>query len=359
MRIGVASDTVNSVVEDVREVIRLLESAGATVDVEKRLGEHVGREGISLAKMRPEILVVVGSDKTLLNTLIRIGSREVPVLPVASGEQPSFLFDVCVRNFELVVSDLINHQWTVEHHARLSVEIARKSTPPLLNEVAIFPRRSATIMHYSLYLDDEEFWRDSSDGLIVSTPTGSTAYSMSVGGPIVLGPAPVLTVIPVNSTNPARRSLVLPHDMRIEIRELSSSVGIEAILDGQKRISVNGGPVTVTRSQADAVFVKLTEERVAALRGKLLKKVEVFSKVAQALPPSAKLVLKVLEYHDHMTQKEIVEETKLPPRTARHALSILLSEGLVTKHLSLRDSRQSLFSLARGDSGKGSGVGEK
>ena len=191
--------------------------------------------------------------------------------------------------------------------------------------------------------------RDSSDGVIVSTPTGSTAYSMSVGGPVVLSSTPVMTVIPVNSTNPARRSLVLPDEMTIELRDLSSPVGIDAILDGQKRVKASGGPVIVKRSEYDAVFVKLAEERVAALRGRLLKKVEVHSKVARTLPPSAKLVLKVLEYHDFMTQREIIRETKLPPRTVRHALSKLVGEGLVTKHVSLRDSRQALFKLVKED----------
>jgi DNA-binding MarR family transcriptional regulator len=89
--------------------------------------------------------------------------------------------------------------------------------------------------------------------------------------------------------------------------------------------------------------VKLSEERIAALRGKLQKKTDILEDLAQDLPPSAKLVLKVLEYQDKLTHRQIIEETMLPARTVRHALSILMSEGLVKKQLSLRDSRRGLF----------------
>jgi NAD+ kinase len=135
--------------------------------------------------------------------------------------------------------------------------------------------------------------------------------------------------------------------MTIEIRDLSSSVAIEAVLDGQVRKRVDGGPVTITRAESDAVFVKFSEEKIAALRGKLVMKTEVFEDRAQELPPSAKLVLKVLEYQGELTQKAIIEETLLPPRTVRYALSLLISEDLVEKRISLRDSRQGLYRVRR------------
>ena len=171
---------------------------------------------------------------------------------------------------------------------------------------------------------------------------------MSVGGPVVLNPAPVLTIIPVNSVNPARRPLIIADDMSIEIRDITSSVTIEAVLDGQIRKKVDGGPISIKKAQSDAIFVKFSEERVAALHGKLMQKTEIFEDLAQELPPSAKLVLKILEYQGQLTQKEIVEETMLPPRTVRYALSLLISEGLIEKRLSLRDSRHGLYRVTKG-----------
>ncbi len=333
-------------VEDARELIRLLVDAGVDVMVEETLAPAVQRPGVPLKRMSVDLLILVGSDTTLLTTLLKIGKRETPILPVASHGQPDFLFDVTVTGFQEILEDVTNRRWTEERRTRLAVTINGMEAPPLLNEIAVFPRASATLLQYSLFLDGEHSWTDTSDGLIIATPTGSTAYALSVGGPIVLSPAPVFVIIPVNSANPARRPLVVSDTTRIEIRDIVSRVKAEAIMDGQIRRAVEGKTITVVRSETDAVFVKLSEERVADLQGKLRKKVEIFDRVAQELPPSAKLVLKVLEYREEMTQREIVEETKLPPRTVRYALSMLIKEGLVTKRLSLQDTRQGLFRLA-------------
>jgi NAD+ kinase len=274
------------------------------------------------------------------------------VLPISSKGQPDFFFDVTTTNFESTVNDLLDGKWTSEKKTRLCASVGGKDSPPLLNDVAVFARRSATLIRYSLFLDGERFWKDGSDGLIIATPTGSTAYSLSVGGPVVLTPAPVISVIPVNSVNPARRPLVVSDEVTIEIRDLSSSVTIEMVLDGQLRRKVDGGPVNIRRAENDAVFVKFTEERLADLRGKLIQKTEVFGDLAQDLPPSAKLVLKVLEYQGRLTQKEIIEETMLPARTVRYALSLLISEGLIRKHVSLRDSRQGVYNVTKKKAGR-------
>ncbi|MFW9887690.1 MAG: MarR family transcriptional regulator [Candidatus Thorarchaeota archaeon] len=330
-------------IEDTREIMRILHSNDVDIQVEEKTGQALKRKGIPIKKLDSDLIVIIGSDKSLLNSLLQLGDSTVPFLPVSSKGQPDFLFDVTASTFEDVIPDLLEARWTEDRRTRLQVSIGGKSSPPLLNDVAIFAKRSATLIRYSLLLDDEQFWKDGSDGLIIATPTGSTAYSMSVGGPVVLPPAKVMTIIPVNSVNPARRPLIVEDTTVIEIRELISSVSIEAVLDGQLRRKVNSGPALIERAEADAVFVKLSEERVAALRGKLHQMTEAFGDLAQDLPPSAKLVLKVLEYQGQLTQKEIVDETLLPPRTVRYALSILISDGLVSKRVSLRDSRQGLY----------------
>ncbi|MFX1438908.1 MAG: MarR family transcriptional regulator [Promethearchaeota archaeon] len=333
-------------IEDTREIMRVLQSSDVDIRVEEKTGQALKRKGIPIKRLDSDLIVIIGSDKSLLNSLLQLGDSAIPFLPVSSKGQPDFLFDVTAAMFEDVIPDLLEARWTEDRRARLQVSIAGKSSPPLLNDVAIFARRSATLIRYSLLLDNEQFWKDGSDGLIIATPTGSTAYSMSVGGPIVLPPAKVMTIIPVNSVNPARRPLIVEDTTVIEIRELTSSVSIEAVLDGQLRRKVNSGPVLIERAETDAVFVKLSEERVAALRGKLHQMTEAFGDLAQDLPPSAKLVLKVLEYQGQLTQKEIVDETLLPPRTVRYALSLLMSDGLVSKRVSLRDSRQGLYRVA-------------
>jgi NAD+ kinase len=330
--------------EDARYVVDILKKKNTEFVVEGKLSESLkGIDGVPIRRMNVDVLAIIGSDRFLLKKLMDLGKTELPILPLASKGQPDFLFEISATNFDGIIGDLLDNNWKKEERRRLVAEISNKETPPLLNDIAIFAKRSATLIRYSLLIDDEHFWKDGSDGLIVATPTGSTAYSLSVGGPIILSSSPVFSIIPVNSVNPARRPLVLSDDLNVEIRDLTSSVAIEAVLDGQIRRKVDSHPVRIRRSDSSALFVKISEERVEALRGKLLRKTETAEDVAHELPPSAKLVFKVLEYQGQLSQKEIIEETMLPPRTVRYALSLLMSEGLVTKKISLRDSRQGLY----------------
>ena len=333
--------------EDTRGLLDILKQMKADYTVEQKLADSLKRKGVPLKKMDVDVFVIIGSDRFLLKSLLDLGHSDIPILPVASMGQPDFLFDVMISNFDSVIEDLLSGKWTKDEKTRLVAEIAGKETPPLLNDIGIFAKRSATLIRYSLLINGEHFWKDGSDGLIVATPTGSTAYALSVGGPVILNSSPVFSIIPVNSVNPSRRPLVLPNDMEIEIKDLTSSVAIEAVLDGQIRKKVDDKPVIIRHAKHDAIFVKFESERVAALRGKLLKKSEMLDDLAQDLPPSAKLVLKVLEYQGQLSQKEIIEETMLPSRTVRYALSLLMSEGVVMKRLSLRDSRQGLYQVKK------------
>ncbi|TFG31289.1 sugar kinase [Candidatus Thorarchaeota archaeon] len=346
-RIGIISGHEAGMLEDTRGLLDILNQMKVDYTLEQKLADNLKRKGVALRKMDVDVFVIIGSDRFLLRSLLDLGHTDTPILPVASMGQPDFLFDVMISHFDSVIDDLLSGKWNKEEKKRLVAEIAGKETPPLLNDIGIFAKRSATLIRYSLLIDGEHFWKDGSDGLIVATPTGSTAYALSVGGPIILNSSPVFSIIPVNSVNPSRRPLVLPNDMEIEIKDLTSSVAIEAVLDGQIRKKVDSKPVTIRHAKHDAIFVKFESERVAALRGKLLKKSEMSDDVAQDLPPSAKLVLKVLEYQGQLSQKEIIEETMLPSRTVRYALSLLMSEGVVIKRLSLRDSRQGLYQVKK------------
>ncbi|NHJ13864.1 MAG: winged helix-turn-helix transcriptional regulator [Candidatus Thorarchaeota archaeon] len=346
-RIGLVAGLEASILEDAKEVANILSERGIQLEVEQKTGAALRKPGLPLKKMQVDSLIVVGSDKFLLSTLLNLGEVQIPILPVSSKGQPDFLFDVTATNFETAVDDLLENRWTQEKKSRICAEIDGKTSPPLLNDVGIFARRSATLLRYSLFLDGERFWKDGSDGLIVATPTGSTAYSLSVGGPVILSPASVISIIPVNSVNPARRPLIVSDEVTIEVRDLESSVSVELVFDGQIRKKTDGRSVTIRKAEIDATFVKFSEERLEDLRGKLSQKTEAFGDLAQELPPSAKLVLKVLEYQGQLTQKEIIEETMLPARTVRYALSLLISEGLIKKHISLRDSRQGIYSVTK------------
>ncbi|MHA2080586.1 MAG: NAD(+)/NADH kinase [Candidatus Thorarchaeota archaeon] len=215
-----------SMLEDAKYVVDILKKNDVDFVVEDNFADSVkGVDGVPIRKMDTDVLIIVGSDKYLLKKLLELRQTETPILPLSSKGQPDFLFEISATNFDGIIGDLLDYNWKEEERRRLVAEISGKETPPLLNDIGIFARRSATLIRYSLLIDEEHFWKDGSDGLIVATPTGSTAYSLSVGGPIILSSSPVFSIIPVNSVNPARRPLVLSDELRVEIKDLSRKNG--------------------------------------------------------------------------------------------------------------------------------------
>ena len=184
-------------------------------------------------------------------------------------------------------------------------------------------------------------WHDNSDGVIISTPIGSTAYSMSAGGPMVLPKAKEFIVLSVNSDDVTRRPLVVPENTVIEISDIASRYHCEVILDGGKRLRIRKN-LECLKHKFPARLISLTENSVAT--SLIEKKVRVAEDLLD-MTPSAKLVLKTLEYEGPLSQKELASKSMLPERTVRLALSYLLDKGYVKKKVWLRDARQRIYEL--------------
>jgi len=197
------------------------------------------------------------------------------------------------------------------------------------------------LIDYVLEVDGETIWRDSGDGVIVSTPVGSTAYAFSAGGPIVMRNAEDFVLVPVNSLNPVRRPLVVSDRSVIGFRELSSRYRLEAIVDGIVRTRVRR-EIIVVKADKPAYFIKIGRR----LREQIEKKTRLIT-VNEDMPPSAKYVYKMLEIYGEATAKDLVKITGLPERTIRYALSILVKKGLVEKKTSLRDVRTNIYRAIR------------
>lgn len=290
-----------------------------------------------LEKLNEGLLLVLGEDKDVLKALHHVKSRDMLVLGVSKTENNSFLMETTLERLDEALRAFLRKEYSVEYSSRLKAIVDGAETPYALNELAIFPRKSATIVEYSLYVNDEFVWRDIGDGLIVSTPIGSTAYALSTGGPIIHPYARVISIVPVNSLNLTRRPLVAPLESVIEIRDMISNSTCEVIVDGGYRMKA-GDRILVKRGE-DAAFLRLSKTLLA----KRLEKKARMSLDISSLPPSAKLILKVLEYEGALTQKDIVKKTMLPARTVRHALAMLVGNNFIRKRPLIRDPRQDLY----------------
>jgi NAD+ kinase len=289
-----------------------------------------------------DLVMVAGGDRGILDYFHKVETDSAPVLGIYETDSTGFLAQLEVRDLESATSRLKRGDYSVDQVFRLAVKVDGKQVDPVLNDVAVFPSKSATLMEHVLRIDGNDIWHDNSDGIIVSTPTGSTAYSMSAGGPMVMQKAPVFLVVSVNSLDNTRRPLVVPNDSRLEITDITSRYHCEVVLDGGRRMQVKK-MLECSRHEFSARLVRLAGDSSSAA-SLMAKKVQLAEDMLK-MPPSAKLILKTLEYEGALSQKDLAARTMLPERTIRLSLSHLISQGYVKKKTSLRDARQRIYEL--------------
>jgi NAD+ kinase len=288
-----------------------------------------------------DLILVAGGDRGILDYFHKVVTDSAPVLGVYESDSTGFLAQLDVRDLESVTSRLKKSDYEVDEVFRLAVKVDGKEVEPVLNDVAVFPSKSAMLMEHMLRIDGKDVWHDNSDGIIISTPTGSTAYSMSAGGPMVLQKSHVFIIVSVNSVDNTRRPLVVPNETIIEIADIMSRYHCEVVLDGGSRLGIKK-ILECYKHEFPARLVRLIGDSSAT--SLIVKKVKL-AKDLLSMPPSAKLILKTLEYEGALSQKDLSSRTMLPERTMRLSLSHLLNGGYVKKKTSLRDSRQKIYEL--------------
>lgn len=284
-----------------------------------------------------DVVLALGDDRTFLDAVRLMGESETPILGV-SARGTGYLTSTSIDELEATLEAFERNEHVQEEYTKLKGVVDGKAVLYALNEIAIFPSRTATLMSYELHVDGEFIWSDRADGVLVATPIGSTAYALSAGGPVILEEAQVLEVVPVNSVDISKRPLVVPDSAMVELRNLSSRFPLEAIADGGERVKVRES-VVVEKAEAPIRIIKLKSK--ALVREALMDKVV----GAYEMPPSARFILKMLQLRGPMSARELTEETGLPERTVRHALAELLRRNLVRRVINSRDARQVYYEV--------------
>ncbi len=291
-----------------------------------------------------DCIIVLGGDRGVRNYFHANFDSTIPVLGIVEAEASGFLAQIELKEFPTYLKRLKKQDYTIEDVPRLGIKIDGKGVYPVLNDAAVFPSKSAMLMEHTLRVNGEEVWHDSSDGIIIATPIGSSAYSMSAGGPVIFQESAVFGIISVNSLDVTRRPLIVSNDSSIEIDEISSRLHCEVVLDGIDRYKVKKTVLCTKSSPASIIRMKKDTTAISALA----KKVHLAEDLLN-MPPSSKLLLKTLEYEGELTQKELARKTLLPDRTVRMALSHLLEKGYVKRKVSLRDARQKIYKISKLD----------
>jgi NAD+ kinase len=220
-----------------------------------------------------DLIVVLGGDGTLLS-VARSRGNGTPILGVNMGNL-GFLTELNRTELYPAMVRVLGGHYTLEDRALLDVELRRADGAPLvyraLNDAVVAKTALSRIIELALSVDGELVSRFRADGLIVATPTGSTAYNLSAGGPILQPRLPVMVLTPICPHSLSLRPIVVPDRSRVEITLETQREEVYLTLDGQEGTTIGyGETASVTRAEHSVHLVRLSGRTYFdGLRGKL------------------------------------------------------------------------------------------
>ena len=184
-----------------------------------------------------DYVVCMGGDGTFLDVASRVGNKEIPIIGINTGRL-GFLASFSPDHIEATMADIYDGNFGVEAHSVLNIscdEMELKDYPFALNEIAILKHDISSMISIHTDINDEYLTTYQADGLIIGTPTGSTAYSLSVGGPIIVPQSETISLTPVAPHSLNMRPLVVCDNSEISLRVESRSNSFLISLDGRSQ----------------------------------------------------------------------------------------------------------------------------
>ncbi|WP_292521242.1 NAD(+)/NADH kinase [Methanoculleus sp.] len=234
------------------ELARDLGGLGHEIVLEEGTARELGQEGIPFEEIAGDLVVVVGGDGSVLLTVHQM-KQQVPVLGINWGEV-GFLADLEPNEARAFFAANRN-EFQVERRMRISLSVDGKQFGDALNEAVIVTDRPAKMLRFAVYVDGTPAERVRADGLLISTPTGSTAYAMSAGGPIIDPQIEGILIIPLAPYMLSSRPHLISTGRDLEIT-LDTEKPAHLVIDGQSTFELEKkATVTVRRSDQPALFV--------------------------------------------------------------------------------------------------------
>lgn len=205
-----------------------------------------------------DIVISMGGDGTFLKAASHVGAKDIPVMGVNMGRL-GFLADVSPAGIEHAIDSIYKNNYKIERHTVIGVKSQEGDIidyPYALNDIAVLKRDDASMISIRACVDGEYVVTYRADGLVVSTPTGSTAYSLSNGGPILAPQAGVLCLTPVAPHSLNVRPIVIPDSAEITINVESRNHNFLVAVDGRSARCNESQTLTIRRASYDIKIIK-------------------------------------------------------------------------------------------------------
>ncbi|MEM9100971.1 MAG: NAD(+) kinase [Pseudomonadota bacterium] len=224
--------------------LKVLMQQSIAIDLGIPEEEHVRREDLGA---HSDLVIVVGGDGSILNAGRALSEHNVPVLGVNRGHL-GFLTDIRPIEMQDIIEDILQGNYIEDARFLLSAEVIRHDDTigksEALNDIVLYPGEISRMIEFEVYINEKFVYSQRADGLIISTPTGSTAYSLSGGGPILHPSLNAIALVPMFPHTLSSRPIVIDGSSRIEIVVSASNQHYPQVsCDGQVNIPVAPGDV--------------------------------------------------------------------------------------------------------------------
>jgi NAD+ kinase len=222
----------------VPKLLEWLHKRGISVRMDEATAYYGGGSGIPRGAV-PEgcdLVIVLGGDGTLLSAVRAIGRREIPLFPVNLGSL-GFLTAITIDELFPELERALRGEHRVAKRKLLNAEVLRDgeviATYDALNDAVLTKADIARMIDLDVFVDDQLVCAYKADGLIISTPTGSTAYSLSAGGPIIFPSVPAICLTPICPHMLTNRPVLVPETSRIRVISRGPDESVFLTIDGQ------------------------------------------------------------------------------------------------------------------------------
>ena len=280
MTIAIFGNTLRSeTLREVKHIIDLLQQRGVSIVLSQELRQEAyNREFPSVEDYVAQtgepidFALSLGGDGTFLTTASLVGHLDIPILGINCGHL-GYLAEVKTESLENVLEQLVNNNYTIEQRRMLEVSCQYEGkivSPYALNEVAILKSGLSSMITVAVMLNGELLHNYKSDGLLIATPTGSTAYNLSAGGPLLDPHVNAIILTPVATHSLNIRPLVVLDDSQIDVKISSRNGNFLLSVDGRSQVLNQDIQLHVERSQRTIKLVRINGQTfMQSLKDKL------------------------------------------------------------------------------------------
>ena len=254
----------NDVVDVTRRVVDALGDEEYVLDVP--IADAMGLKGVPVDQMDIDALITIGGDGTILRALHNI---EVPVIGINAGGV-GFLTEISKDEIESGIARLLRGEYTIQSRPKIAVMYNGEIIGEAVNEAVIHSDSVAKIRRFKVYVNDSLTTDIRADGIVLSTPVGSTSYAMSLGGPIMDHRVDAWLMVPMAAFQFAFKEMVVPSSVKITIEAVLDK-GCLLVIDGQNEFNIPGGSkIDLVKSSRRALFIVFETDFYSRVRKKLV-----------------------------------------------------------------------------------------